>query len=75
VLAGDEDRVCPVDRHEEITSRIKGARLKVLSSCGHISTLERPDGVSLALQELFEHPVSEQADNRARGLRLVEKQN
>jgi len=53
VLAGQEDRVCPVDRHMEIASRISDAELKVLPQCGHISTLESPDRVNGALMDLL----------------------
>ena len=57
VIAGAEDRVCPVDRHEEIEARIGGAGLLILERCGHISTLEQPDQVNRALLALLERPA------------------
>ncbi|MEL6661913.1 MAG: alpha/beta hydrolase [Pseudomonadota bacterium] len=56
VLAGAEDRVCPVDRHEEIVEGIAGATLEVIPECGHISTLEAPDRVKEALDALLARP-------------------
>jgi pimeloyl-ACP methyl ester carboxylesterase len=50
VLAPAEDRICPVDRHEEIAARIPGARLQVLGGVGHLSTLEAPGEVGAALR-------------------------
>jgi pimeloyl-ACP methyl ester carboxylesterase len=53
ILAGEQDRVCPVDRHEEIASRIPRAEFRVLPGCGHISTLEAPEEVNTALLALL----------------------
>jgi pimeloyl-ACP methyl ester carboxylesterase len=51
VLVGDGDRLAPVARAEETAAGIAGARLVVLSDCGHLSTLERPEEVTRALVE------------------------
>ncbi|MEL7547910.1 MAG: alpha/beta hydrolase [Pseudomonadota bacterium] len=56
LIAGAEDRVCPVDRHEEIEARIADAELLILERCGHISTLEQPDQVNRALLALLGRP-------------------
>ena len=50
VLCGRQDAVAPLDRHEEMANGIPGATLKVIEECGHLSTLERPAEVSLALR-------------------------
>jgi pimeloyl-ACP methyl ester carboxylesterase len=49
VLAGAQDRLCPVDRHEEIAALVPGARLEVLGGVGHLQPLEAPDRVAAAL--------------------------
>jgi pimeloyl-ACP methyl ester carboxylesterase len=51
VLAGGEDRLCPVERHAEIAGRVPGARLEVLDGVGHLSPLEAPERVAAALGE------------------------
>jgi pimeloyl-ACP methyl ester carboxylesterase len=50
VLCGRQDAVAPVDRHEEMANGIRGAILRVIEQCGHLSTLERPAEVSEALR-------------------------
>lgn len=56
LIAGAQDRVCPVDRHAEIQAQIRGADLHVLDGCGHISTLEQPGKVNAALLDLLKYP-------------------
>ncbi len=56
VLCGRQDVLTPLDRHEEMAAAIPGARLKVIETCGHLSTLEQPAEVSAALRRwLREH--------------------
>jgi pimeloyl-ACP methyl ester carboxylesterase len=50
VLCGRQDAVASLERHEEMAEGIPGAVLKVIEECGHLSTLERPAEVSLALK-------------------------
>jgi pimeloyl-ACP methyl ester carboxylesterase len=50
VLCGAGDAVTPVDRHEEMASAIPHAALSVVEHCGHLSTLEQPERVSVALR-------------------------
>ena len=50
VLCGRQDALTPLARHEEIAAGIKGARLEVIEDCGHLSTLEKPDQVNLAMR-------------------------
>ena len=49
VVAARQDRLCPVDRHEEIVALVPGAELVVLEDCAHLSPLEQPDGVGSRL--------------------------
>ena len=49
VMYGEEDKLCPVDLHREMADKIHGATLKVIENCGHISTMEQPKRVSVAL--------------------------
>jgi pimeloyl-ACP methyl ester carboxylesterase len=50
VLCGRQDAVTPVDRHDEIARAVEGSRLEIVENCGHLSTLERPREVALALR-------------------------
>lgn len=54
VLAGAQDRLCPQDRHEEIAALVPGARLEVLAGVGHLSPLEAPARVAVALRSWLE---------------------
>ena len=51
VLCGRQDQLTPLDRHEEMAAGIKGAKLKVLEDCGHMSTMEKPDQVNRAMRQ------------------------
>ncbi len=50
VLCGREDAATPVEMHREIAADIADARLVVVPECGHLSTLERPEVVNVALR-------------------------
>jgi pimeloyl-ACP methyl ester carboxylesterase len=50
VLCGRDDQLTPLEGHEEMAAAIPGATLTVLGTCGHMSTLERPEAVSAALR-------------------------
>ena len=51
VLVGDGDQATPPDASREIAEGIRGSRLVIVPDCGHLSTLEQPDAVTLALTE------------------------
>lgn len=51
VLTGREDLWSPPEQHAAIAHAIPGAQLTVLEHCGHMSTLEQPQGVNQALQD------------------------
>ncbi|MEM9841232.1 MAG: alpha/beta hydrolase [Pseudomonadota bacterium] len=58
LIAGAQDQVCPVERHREIKMRIRGAKLRVLEGCGHISTLEQSEQVNQAVLGLLSRPAA-----------------
>lgn len=51
VLCGRQDRLTPLDLHQEMAAGIPGAELVILEDCGHLSTLERPDQVNAAMRD------------------------
>jgi pimeloyl-ACP methyl ester carboxylesterase len=55
VLVGDRDELTPPQFSEEIAAGIPGAPLVVVPDCGHLSTLEQPDAVNVALVEWLEN--------------------
>ena len=57
VLCGAEDALCPPSRHEEMASLLSESRLLVMADAGHISTLEQPDAVTVALRAWLREPV------------------
>ena len=54
ILVGAEDRMCPPDRHYLMKQLMPHARLEILPGAGHLTTLERPDDVTAALNEWLE---------------------
>ena len=56
VLCGREDALTPLERHEEIARLIPTARLVIIERCGHLSTLERPHEVNVALRDWLVGP-------------------
>jgi pimeloyl-ACP methyl ester carboxylesterase len=51
VACGREDKLTPLARSEEMASAVPGARLVVIEQSGHLSTLEQPQAVNVALRE------------------------
>lgn len=49
VAVGDDDRLTPPALAEEIAHGIPGARLQIVSGCGHLSTLDQPEPVTALL--------------------------
>lgn len=54
ILCGRHDQLCPVERHEAMKAMIPHARLCIIEDAGHLPTIETPDIVTAALQELLE---------------------
>ena len=50
VLCGEHDRLCPVERHREMTALLPKGDLVVVPGAGHLSTLENPPGTTAALR-------------------------
>lgn len=46
VLAARDDRLCPLERHQEIARLVSGAELAVVEECAHLSPFEQPAAVS-----------------------------
>lgn len=51
VICGRQDQMTPLGWSEEIASLIPGARLEVIENCGHLSTMERPWNVNVAMRQ------------------------
>lgn len=49
VICGEDDVTTPPARSHAIATRVHGARLVMLSDCGHLSALERPQEVNSVL--------------------------
>lgn len=50
LLCGREDSWSPLSRHEEMARLIPGSQLVSVPEAGHMSTMERPEAVTAALQ-------------------------
>ncbi len=46
VLTGEDDRLCPRDRHELMHALIPGSRLAIIPGAGHLPTLEQPEATT-----------------------------
>ncbi len=51
VLVGEHDEETPLSYAEALASGIRGARLQIIPGAGHISNLEAPEAVNVALRE------------------------
>ncbi|MDQ7968888.1 MAG: alpha/beta fold hydrolase [Oxalicibacterium faecigallinarum] len=49
VLCGREDKLTPVEVHEEMAALIPRASLTIIEQCGHLSPIEQPDRVTDAM--------------------------
>lgn len=54
VLMGEDDRLCPRDRHELMHALIPGSRLVVIAGAGHLPTLEQPGRTNAELLRWLE---------------------
>jgi pimeloyl-ACP methyl ester carboxylesterase len=50
VLVGEDDAITPPAMAYEMADAIADAELDVITDCGHLATLERPDAVTRALE-------------------------
>ena len=51
VLCGEDDSLCPVERHEMMRDLVPGARLAVIREAGHLPVLEQPDRTNKELRQ------------------------
>ena len=51
VLCGEDDTLCPLDRHEMMRDLVPGARLAVIPGAGHLPVLEQPKLTNEELQQ------------------------
>lgn len=61
LLCGRDDLWSPLARHEEMQRAMAGARLEVIEMSGHMTTMEQPHAVSLALQDWLMVPSGREA--------------
>lgn len=54
LVVGEQDRVTPLELHEEMCALIPGSRLKTLPTCGHYAALESPQAVTELLCDWLE---------------------
>jgi pimeloyl-ACP methyl ester carboxylesterase len=54
ILMGEEDRLCPRDRHELMHALIPGSRLAIIPGAGHLPTLEQPELTNAELARWLE---------------------
>jgi pimeloyl-ACP methyl ester carboxylesterase len=58
VLCGRQDAWAALPQHEEMSTKVPGARLVVVDDCGHMSTMERPERVADALCDWLRAPAT-----------------
>ena len=46
IIAGEHDKLCPVELHREMHGFIPSSKLEIIKECGHLSTMECPDRVN-----------------------------
>ena len=63
IACGREDPVTPVHDHEAMAARIPGARLEIIETCGHLSTIEQPEIANRILRNWL---LETEADSVAR---------
>lgn len=51
ILMGEDDRLCPLDRHQQMQDLIPDSTLKIVRGAGHLPALEQPDAVNKALED------------------------
>lgn len=50
VLCGEEDRLCPIERHTLMHDLLPNSTLNILPNAGHLPTLEQPEATTEALK-------------------------
>ena len=50
IMCGENDQLCPIERHVMMHDLIKGSVLEIIPDAGHLPTLEKPTETNKALQ-------------------------
>jgi pimeloyl-ACP methyl ester carboxylesterase len=53
VVVGADDKPTPVKRSEQIAALIPGARLEIVPDCGHSSSIEQPEAITVLLRQFL----------------------
>lgn len=56
VLTGEDDRLCPMDRHDRMHALLANSRLAVLPGAGHLPTLETPEATTVEITRWLSQP-------------------
>ena len=56
VLMGEQDRLCPRDRHDQMHALMPQSRLVMVPNAGHLPTLENPSATQNALLDWLTQP-------------------
>ena len=54
VMCGEEDLLCPIERHQLMHDLIEGSSFEIIGGAGHLPTLEQADKVNAALLRWLE---------------------
>lgn len=54
ILMGEDDRLCPRDRHELMHALMPGSHFAVIAGAGHLPSLEQPDATTAELRRWLE---------------------
>jgi len=54
VMVGESDKLCPLDRHEQMHGLLVNSTLEVIEKAGHLTTLEQPEATNAALARWLE---------------------
>ncbi len=57
VLMGEEDRLCPRDRHEKMHALMPQSRLAIIAGAGHLPPLEKPEATATHLMDWLATPA------------------
>lgn len=49
IMCGEDDSLCPIERHELMHDLVRDSNLKIISGAGHLPTLEQPELTTEAL--------------------------
>ncbi len=54
VLMGEDDALCPLDRHTLMNDLLPNSQLEIINNAGHLPTLEQPEQTNAALRRWLE---------------------